>query len=229
MYSVPFFVMILFISVDNAFSSKESDALALALKTSIKVNSTLSTLPPLIFPDKSSNFTIIPPNEATIRRLQHMDSQDTTSRPKPEIQKVISNRQGIALFRVKNMDIDNLPEVFPSDLENDFKEVKELKDEVEEIQEDDFSEEQSGFEERFGNRKTGIQEIFNEDIEVHNVNFTNHHLTIILATFLGLICLAVYIALLTWRQYLKKRYGMRQLLVTDDEFLQNHDQRSFNV
>ncbi|XP_055848261.1 uncharacterized protein LOC129913551 [Episyrphus balteatus] len=72
-------------------------------------------------------------------------------------------------------------------------------------------------------------EFYDENIEVNSQTMQQTHviLTITLIV-LAIVSIGIYAGLVMWRSSLEKRYGMRQRLMTDDDFCTNvHDSRPY--
>lgn len=94
------------------------------------------------------------------------------------------------------------------------------KDDVEMIQkpEDD----QGDLEERYGVNSTSIN-VFEEP------TLKGTHYAFIFATLLVFLSVTAYVGLILWRKSLEYRYGMRQRLVTEDDYYNNNDVRFFGL
>lgn len=55
------------------------------------------------------------------------------------------------------------------------------------------------------------------------------HFALIFASTLVVLSVVAYIGLLLWRSRLEMRYGMRQRLVTEDDYYNNNDVRYFGL
>lgn len=75
-----------------------------------------------------------------------------------------------------------------------------------------------------------VNEVFAEDIETNEgPKLHEGHVAAIVAGILAVLCIGVYIGLIVWRSYLEKRYGMRERLVTQDDYYNNNDIRHFDL
>lgn len=59
--------------------------------------------------------------------------------------------------------------------------------------------------------------------------FHNGHFALMFAGILVVLSLACYAGLVLWRNKLENRYGMRQRLVTEDDYYNNNDVRFFGL
>lgn len=57
----------------------------------------------------------------------------------------------------------------------------------------------------------------------------NGHVALIFASTLVVLSVVAYIGLILWRSRLEGRYGMRQRLVTNDDYYNNNDVRYFGL
>lgn len=55
------------------------------------------------------------------------------------------------------------------------------------------------------------------------------HIALIFASTLIILSVVAYVGLILWRGRLEHRYGMRQRLVTEDDFYNNNDVRYFGL
>lgn len=127
----------------------------------------------------------------------------------------------------KEEDNNNEKEVTTNqdDKEKDYDELKskneeEEEDDVENIQEE--GQEQGKLEETFGLNSTSIN-VFEEP------TLKGGHIALIFATALIFLSLTAYVGLILWRKSLENRYGMRQRLVTEDDYYNNNDVRFFGL
>ena len=94
------------------------------------------------------------------------------------------------------------------------------KTDVENIQE--VQEDQGAIEERYGVNSTSIN-VFEEP------TLNGSHYAFIFATLLVFLSVTAYVGLILWRKSLEYRYGMRQRLVTEDDYYNNNDVRFFGL
>ncbi|CAG9809183.1 unnamed protein product [Chironomus riparius] len=94
------------------------------------------------------------------------------------------------------------------------------KDDVEIIQ--DSQADQGDLETRYGVNSTSIN-VFEEP------TLKGTHYAFIFATLLVFLSVTAYVGLILWRKSLEYRYGMRQRLVTEDDYYNNNDVRFFGL
>lgn len=103
------------------------------------------------------------------------------------------------------------------------------KNDSENIQETD-SKAQEELEEEFaktGSLKASIN--LGEDPVTNMPVLHSGHIALIFASTLVVLSVVAYIGLILWRGRLEQRYGMRQRLVTEDDFYNNNDVRYFGL
>lgn len=93
-------------------------------------------------------------------------------------------------------------------------------EDVENFQEE--SQNQGDLEETFGLNSTSIN-VFEEP------TLKGGHIALIFASSLIILSAAAYVGMVLWRKSLEQRYGMRQRLVTEDDFYNNNDVRFFGL
>ncbi|XP_070491237.1 uncharacterized protein [Chironomus tepperi] len=86
----------------------------------------------------------------------------------------------------------------------------------------DNQDDQGDLEERFGVNSTSIN-VFEEP------TLKGTHYAFIFATLLVFLSVTAYVGLILWRKSLEYRYGMRQRLVTEDDYYNNNDVRFFGL
>lgn len=99
-----------------------------------------------------------------------------------------------------------------------------------EIIQDNVDQQQDELEEEFGrngSEKATIK-LFEDPITSEPVLHSGHFALIFASTLIILSVLA-YVGLVLWRGRLEQRYGMRQRLVTEDDFYNNNDVRYFGL
>lgn len=103
------------------------------------------------------------------------------------------------------------------------------KTDAENIQES-TNEQQGDLEEEFG--KNGSDKatinVF-EDPITNEPALHNGHVALIFASTLVVFSVLAYVGLILWRGRLETRYGMRQRLVTEDDYYNNNDVRYFGL
>lgn len=97
--------------------------------------------------------------------------------------------------------------------------VQDKTDEKQEELEEEF--------ERNGSDKATIH-LF-EDPVTNEPALHNGHVALIFASTLVVLSVVAYIGLILWRSRLESRYGMRQRLVTNDDYYNNNDVRYFGL
>jgi hypothetical protein len=111
-----------------------------------------------------------------------------------------------------------------ADKEKDYDETpkneSEEEEDVENIQEE--NQDQGNLEEKFGLNATSIN-VFEEP------TLKSGHIALIFAAALVLLSATAYAGLVLWRKNLEHRYGMRQRLVTEDDYYNNNDVRFFGL
>ncbi|XP_058443585.1 uncharacterized protein LOC131425592 [Malaya genurostris] len=80
---------------------------------------------------------------------------------------------------------------------------------------------EDGLEEQFGNKDNHYPMVI--DDEVIEVSIRQEHLWVIVAGAIFVLTLTAYMAMILYRNRLERRYGMRQRLVTEDDFYTNND------
>lgn len=103
------------------------------------------------------------------------------------------------------------------------------KSETENIQ-DNAEQQQDELEEEFarnGSDKATINLL--EDPVTNEPVLHSGHFALIFASTLILLSVIAYVGLVLWRGRLEQRYGMRQQLVTDDDYYNNNDVRYFGL
>lgn len=89
-------------------------------------------------------------------------------------------------------------------------------------------EEQEELEEEFGRNGSDKATIFTEPVTNEKVLHSGH-IALIFASTLVVFSVLAYIGLVLWRSRLESRYGMRQQLVTEDDYYNNNDVRYFGL
>lgn len=99
-----------------------------------------------------------------------------------------------------------------------------LKYDVEILQPGRMEKEDLEIEERFKGPSLNFNtdEFFEENIEVNSQGIQQGHVLLTIGLLgLAFVSIGIYAALVMWRSNLEKRYGMRQRLMTDDDFCTN--------
>lgn len=106
------------------------------------------------------------------------------------------------------------------DYENESEETSgDDKQDTENIQE---NQDQGDLEEKYGVNSTSIN-VFEEP------TLKGGHIAFIFASLLVFLSATAYVGLVLWRKSLEYRYGMRQRLVTEDDYYNNNDVRFFGL
>jgi hypothetical protein len=83
---------------------------------------------------------------------------------------------------------------------------------------------QGELEEQFGkNGDDDVVDVFEEP------TIRTGHIALIFASILVFLSITAYVGLVLWRNRLESRYGMRQRLVTEDDYYNNNDIRFFGL
>lgn len=103
----------------------------------------------------------------------------------------------------------------------------------EESQEDDTDDAAEQFQPKDTNREEGLEEQFGDKLVHYPLIFDNttievssmrqEHIWIIMLGAVFVLALAAYIAMVLYRNRLENRYGMRQRLVTEDDYYSNNE------
>lgn len=111
--------------------------------------------------------------------------------------------------------------------EEDYDEPE--KNDAENIQ-DNVDQQQEELEEEFGRNgsERATIKLFEDPITSEPVLHSGHFALIFASTLIILSVLA-YVGLVLWRGRLEQRYGLRQRLVTEDDFYNNNDVRYFGL
>lgn len=195
---------------------------------------TLVATPPLIFP-KDSNVYKIVENDTALKILQTRavaeagDSPDEgqnvqlpaavgTSRGDGDDESISNNStQSSSISYDDKEDVDDYSEEDDSDENEDGS----IDSEVENVQPEDPNRE-DGLEERFGNKDNHYPLVI-DDTVIEVSAMRQEHVWAILVGAIFVLSLAAYIAMVLYRNRLEQRYGMRQRLVTEDDYYTNND------
>lgn len=197
------------------------------------------SIPPLIFP-KDGNVYKLVENETALKILQSRAEAETEQPPDggqnvqqqqlPPAQdgavaaaddESISNngtaKQSVAASQVgydENEDTDDDYSTEDADDDDD--------DDVEEVQPEDPNREE-GLEEQFGDKDQHYPLVIdNTMIEVSSA-MRQEHIWVIMVGAIIVLAVAAYIGMVLYRNRLEHRYGMRQRLVTEDDYYTNND------
>lgn len=193
------------------------------------------SIPPLIFPKDGSGYKVVE-NETALKILQNRAEVESQDQPTPEGatekeegqnvpasvgDESISNNGSKSVAAAagydENEDTDDDNDYSTEDDDDDDNDD----DEVEEIQPEDPNRE-DGLEEQFGNKDQHYPLVIdNTMIEVSGMR--QEHVWVIMAGAIIVLALAAYIGMVLYRNRLENRYGMRQRLVTEDDYYTNND------
>lgn len=107
--------------------------------------------------------------------------------------------------------------------ENEKTEVENIQDNANQQQENDLEEEFG----RNGSDKSSL-DIFGDKV-ANEPALHSGHFALIFASVLVVFSVMAYVGLVLWRGALERRYGMRQRLVTEDDYYNNNDVRYFGL
>lgn len=108
-----------------------------------------------------------------------------------------------------------------------YDDLSEEKSDAENIQENNDNKVQDELEEEFA--KTGSDKVTINFGEDPVVSLHSGHIALIFVSTLVILSVVAYVGLILWRGRLEQRYGMRQQLVTEDDFYNNNDVRFFGL
>lgn len=209
--------------------------------------------PPLIFPKDSNVYKIVendtalkilqaraavdPSNATPDAESNTSDKgQNVQRQPQAKVGGTVSNDESIvpasgsktgkasSVANGKAGDADD-DDDYDSEDDDDLTEGESKEDDTdyaaEELQPNDPDREE-GLEEQFGDKSVGYPLIFdNTTIEVSAMR--QEHIWIIMVGAVFVLALAAYIAMVLYRNRLESRYGMRQRLVTEDDYYSNNE------
>lgn len=196
------------------------------------------SIPPLIFPKDGSGYKVVE-NETALKILQSRAEAETEQpgAPGKEGQNVpqlpatddesISNN-GTSSSKQQQQSVAAASQVGydENDDDNDYStedddDNDDEDDEVEEVQPEDPNRE-DGLEEQFGDKDQHYPLVIdNTMIEVSAMR--QEHIWVIMVGAIIVLALAAYIGMVMYRNRLENRYGMRQRLVTEDDYYTNND------
>lgn len=196
------------------------------------------SIPPLIFPKDGSGYKVVE-NETALKILQSRAEAETEQpgAPGKEGQNVpqlpatddesISNN-GTSSSKQQQQSVAAASQVGydENDDDNDYStedddDNDDDDDEVEEVQPEDPNRE-DGLEEQFGDKDQHYPLVIdNTMIEVSAMR--QEHIWVIMVGAITVLALAAYIGMVMYRNRLENRYGMRQRLVTEDDYYTNND------
>lgn len=193
------------------------------------------SIPPLIFPRDGSGYKVVE-NETALKILQN--------RAEAETEQPVSGKEGQNVPQLPAADDESISNNGTSsskqqsvaaasqvgydesdDDDNDYSteddDDNDDDDEVEEVQPEDPNRE-DGLEEQFGDKDQHYPLVIdNTMIEVSAMR--QEHIWVIMVGAIIVLALAAYIGMVMYRNRLENRYGMRQRLVTEDDYYTNND------
>ncbi|GAB0092506.1 hypothetical protein DMENIID0001_075020 [Sergentomyia squamirostris] len=214
-------------------------------------------VPPLLFPEDSSQYRIITQNETAIQHILQITSKDDVIREIPltegmpstvemnnqattdqnqTTEKVETSSRSTTTTRseekkeVKNGSVEEDSINDDDDYDND-ETTENPKDEVERIQSDGKYQTSEEIEEQF-NRNDGDKkspEIVDIEVDYTAEMDHTHIVAIIAVVTIAILAFAVYFGLIYWRYQLQKKYGSRQRLVTEEDWYHQNDSRDFEI
>jgi hypothetical protein len=121
------------------------------------------------------------------------------------------------------------PEATEDDYDNISNENE--KDETENIQDNADQQQEDELEENFLKKNGSDKATINlfEDPVTNEPALHSGHFALIFASTLIIFSVIAYVGLVLWRAKLERRYGMRQRLVTEDDYYNNNDVRYFGL
>ncbi|XP_055905929.1 uncharacterized protein LOC129941349 [Eupeodes corollae] len=157
----------------------------------------------------------------TMNKTRNNNSSESTS--------LILNDTGLESIQFRKKHIDS-EEKTPKNRDS-IEDVNDLKYEVEILQPGRIEKEDLEIEERFKGPSLNFDtnEFIEENIEVNSQTMQQGHVILTIALIgLAVMSIGIYAGLVMWRSNLEKKYGMRQRLMTEDDFCTNiHDARPF--
>lgn len=200
------------------------------------------SIPPLIFPKDGSGYKVVE-NETALKILQSRAEAETEQPAAKTSEKEGQNVQQLpaagataavddesngnnGTSKQKQSDAAAESQVGGydenEDDDNDYStEDDDDNDEVEEVQPEDPNRE-DGLEEQFGDKDQHYPLVIdNTMIEISAMR--QEHVWVIMIGAIIVLALAAYIGMVMYRNRLENRYGMRQRLVTEDDYYTNND------
>jgi len=199
------------------------------------VEDSKDTLPPLLFPSDDENPSA--KNDTALKILQKVSGQ-STEEPKSQnvatdINVASSSEKAVTSSPVSTESTLNISvtDSATTEGEDDYDSISEEgeKTDAENIQ-PEKEEKQEELEEGFarnGSDKATINMF--ADPMTNEPTLHNGHVALIFSSTLVVLSVVAYIGLILWRSRLESRYGMRQRLVTNDDYYNNNDVRYFGL
>jgi len=213
--------------------SKEKSTSSAASSENASVEDSKDTSPPLIFPsdrplvkndtalkilmEATANFIELPKSQNASTEINVSSSSEKSVTPASVSTESTSNDSTVGTATTEGEDdYDSISEEgVKTDAENIQPEKEERQEELEE-----------GFA-RNGSYKATIN-MFADPV-TNEPTLHNGHVALIFASTLVVLSVVAYIGLILWRSRLEGRYGMRQRLVTNDDYYNNNDVRYFGL
>lgn len=202
------------------------------------------SIPPLIFPKDGSGYKVVE-NETALKILQsraeaETEQPKTSEKEGQNVQQLSAAGATAAAVDDESIGANGTSKQKQSDAaaesqvggydenedndddDNDYStEDDDDNDEVEEVQPEDPNRE-DGLEEQFGDKDQHYPLVIdNTMIEVSAMR--QEHVWVIMVGAIIVLALAAYIGMVMYRNRLENRYGMRQRLVTEDDYYTNND------
>lgn len=198
------------------------------------------SIPPLIFPRDGSGYKVVE-NETALKILQSRaeaeteqpapgkEGQNVPQLPAADDESISNNGTSSSSSKQKSVAAASqvgYDENEDNDDDNDYStedddDNDDDDDEVEEVQPEDPNRE-DGLEEQFGDKDQHYPLVIdNTMIEVSAMR--QEHIWVIMVGAIIVLALAAYIGMVMYRNRLENRYGMRQRLVTEDDYYTNND------
>lgn len=216
----------------------DTDYDAISVDKSTEASSNSDTKPPLVFPvddkttskndtaleilQKNSNTSIINEN-STAEKKEASHENSVADKKVEDVQK---DPKSVETTEQPKTEVVQKNETKEETADKDYEDPSSNEDsgddktDVENIQE--VQDDQGGLEERYGVNSTSIN-VFEEP------TLNGSHYAFIFATLLVFLSVTAYVGLILWRKSLEYRYGMRQRLVTEDDYYNNNDVRFFGL
>lgn len=206
---------------------------------------TVATPPPLVFPTDESVYKIVE-NDTALKILQARaaaevtppEGQNVQQQPLPALGGADRADESIAATKSNGTQPSTTASYDEKDDGDDYSEEDDDEDdtdgdeddgddegsvdsEVESVQPETLDKDE-GLEEQFRNKENHLPLVIdNTMIEVSAMR--QEHVWVIMVGIIIVLALAAYIAMVLYRNRLEKRYGMRQRLVTEDDYYTNND------
>lgn len=120
---------------------------------------------------------------------------------------------------VKETPEDDYDSLSEENDKNDAENIQDINEQEEGALEEEFG--------RNGSEKASIN-VFQDPV-TNEPALHSGHFALIFASTLIIFSVVAYVGLILWRSRLESRYGMRQQLVTEDDYYNNNDVRYFGL